>query len=165
MPSNFDRLQTFIRILTTYSNAYCYYWHHPKAGTWMGATPERLLSIRKNKLETISLAGTLPVTAEQSHPEWSSKELDEQLWVTEYIVDSLKGIGLEPQVGERINQRAGALWHLKNSIHAVLNEKTKLDEVVSQLHPTPAVCGTPKQKLKNLFWQMSITIGLFTQDI
>ena len=39
-----DPLRMFTNLLSLYTNAMVYYWHHPKAETWIGATPEQLFS-------------------------------------------------------------------------------------------------------------------------
>src|SRR5699024_8031411 len=42
------------------------------------------------------------------------------------------------------NVRAGNLWHLQNSIRAKIDSHKNLKEILEGLHPTPAVCGMPK---------------------
>ena len=47
------------KMLNNYKNAFVYLWFHPKVGLWMGATPERLISIDSQlNLKTMALAGT-----------------------------------------------------------------------------------------------------------
>ncbi len=48
----------FKRLLDKYPQAFVYVWHHPNVGTWLGATPETLLSLRGSNFETMALAGT-----------------------------------------------------------------------------------------------------------
>ncbi len=137
----------FLRALEAYPDAFCYLWYHPKVGMWVGATPERLLQIRGNRMKTTSLAGTLAVEPDKN-PDWSQKELEEQKMVTDYLLDQLKNEVSEVKVSETKSVRAGQLWHLKTDIHANLPLGANLRQVVSKIHPTPAVCGLPTQEAK-----------------
>ena len=48
----------FERLGECYPNAFVYLWYHPKVGMWAGATPETLVSVKRNTITTMSLAGT-----------------------------------------------------------------------------------------------------------
>ena len=138
-------LQAFQALTALYANAFVYCVFHPKIGCWLGATPERFVSLHQGSLHTMSLAGTLPYSSEE--PQWSSKELYEQALVTESIVnDLIKAFpNSSPQLGALENLRAGALYHLRTKIAL---HKTSIDLVkaVHTLHPTPAVGGLPKRE-------------------
>lgn len=134
-------LNLFQKLLGSYDNAFCYLWHHPKIGTWLGATPEILLKGENQRITTMSLAGT-QVYAEDDNPIWGTKELEEQQLVTNYISSSLKDKVTNLSISERETIRAGKLLHLRTKIMAQY-EKSRLLEIVNALHPTPAVCGLP----------------------
>lgn len=136
----------FQRLLLRCPNALCYVWYHPKIGLWAGATPEILLSIRNKRLTTMSLAGTQSYHG-NDNPIWQKKELEEQQMVTDYIWSALKGkvSGLRQMPRESI--RAGGLMHLRTKITANM-ESNGLESILKSLHPTPAVCGLPKQAAK-----------------
>ncbi|HSQ45716.1 MAG TPA: chorismate-binding protein, partial [Lutibacter sp.] len=51
-------VNTFKKMLKAYKNAFVYLWYHPEIGLWMGATPEKLLTVEKGKFTTMALAGT-----------------------------------------------------------------------------------------------------------
>ena len=55
---NLDALKLFQRLLKKYPNAYVYLLFHPMLGTWLGATPEVLLEVERNRFRTMALAGT-----------------------------------------------------------------------------------------------------------
>ena len=133
-------LKIFEKLISTYSDAFCYLWYHPKIGMWLGATPEILLRAENNSLTTMSLAGTQPF-AQNNYPEWGQKEQDEQLMVTNYISNILQGHVTKINVHEVEPIRAGSLWHLRTKITATFDNN--LDTVIKALHPTPAVCGIP----------------------
>lgn len=137
-------LQLFIKLLSTYTEAFCYMWYHPKVGLWLGATPEVLVSIRNNHIQTMSLAGTQRYSGDPK-PLWKKKEIKEQSLVTEYITNALKSLVTQLQISETESFQAGSLMHLRTKITGrlkVLDIKNLLDV----LHPTPAVGGMPKSK-------------------
>ena len=142
-----DEFILFQDLLDTYPNALKYLWFHPKVGMWIGATPETLLEVKKQSFSTTSLAGTLPVVERES-PVWTRKEIDEQQLVTDYIVDkvSKKLTNLETTTASTI--KAGKLWHLKSTITGSIKKEIGLDEIIQALHPTPAICGMPKEASK-----------------
>ena len=144
VPSPADRLESFFEMIRWYPDAFGYLWYHPEVGTWMGATPELLLRYHSGVAETIALAGTRPADPDQALPRWSSKEKHEQQLVTDYILARMQDSGLKPQKGEVQNIPAGKLWHLGTSVRTFIDPEM-VPELLSALHPTPAVCGLPKE--------------------
>ncbi len=141
-------IETFKLLLNSYKTAFVYCWYHPTIGLWLGATPETLLKVEGTRFETMSLAGT------QSYKgtldvEWEAKEIDEQQIVTNSIVSHLENTIESLQVGATKTVKAGNLVHLQTKVRGTLNsEKARLSNILKQLHPTPAVCGFPKEKAK-----------------
>lgn len=140
---NFSWSQTFEKMLYQYPTAFCYFWFHPKVGQWMGATPEKLLYAQGVTFKTMALAGT-QTYKEQGEVVWRAKEKKEQEFVTDFIVNQLKKKTSEVQVSEPYTSRAGNLIHLKTDIEGKLVTEANLKSVIDILHPTPAVCGLPK---------------------
>lgn len=139
----------FRRLLNAYPTAFAYCWYHPKVGLWLGATPETLLSINNRKLHTMALAGTQPFknTLDVS---WGAKEIQEQQFVTDAIVEKLNPILSDLEVTEPQTHRAGSLLHLKTDITAPFKStETSLKTIIEALHPTPAVCGLPRGEAKD----------------
>lgn len=139
-------LMLFQNLLDHYSTAFCYLWHHPKVGTWLGATPEILLKTENQQLTTMSLAGTQKYEENQL-PEWGKKEIDEQQLVTNYITDALKTSISNLNISTRESVKAGNLWHLRTKLTGTF-EKGNLEAIIQSLHPTPAVCGMPMDASK-----------------
>ena len=135
-------LQAFEFLLSQYPNALAYLWSHPELGCWMGASPELFLSVTEDELLTYSLAGTKPYVEGQM-PVWEPKETEEQEIVSRYILEKFSEIGLQAKATVAQSSRAGNLWHLRSEIK-VQGSCPDLDKVLRVLHPTPAVCGTPK---------------------
>ena len=146
--SNFDLVSIFEKLIQNYPTAFCYCWFHPKIGLWMGATPERLLKANTNTFYTMSLAGTQKLQGDEEVV-WEKKEMEEQQFVTDFILDNLKELTSEVSVSSPYTAQAGTLAHIKTDIEGVINDNSSLKEVVSVLHPTPAVCGLPKEVAKN----------------
>lgn len=138
-------IRVFKNLLNTYQTAFVYLWYHPKAGMWLGATPEKLLEMDGPIGKTMSLAGTQLYT---ENVIWESKEQEEQKFVTKYIGEALKGKVVNYTETDPYTVQAGTLAHIKTDIMFTLKREVSLSEVVRQLHPTPAVCGTPKEEAK-----------------
>ncbi|PQJ73691.1 hypothetical protein BTO14_04470 [Polaribacter butkevichii] len=143
--SEFDVLITFKKLLKTYANAFVYVWFHPKVGLWFGATPETLLTISDHNFTTMSLAGT-QVYVDTNEVIWKSKELEEQQLVTDFIQNQLEPITSNLKIDKTETVKAGNLLHLRSSVEGHLNKSSNLKELIRKLHPTPAVCGLPREK-------------------
>lgn len=133
----------FHRLVNTYANAFVYYWYHPKTGQWLGASPERLVSLENREFLTVALAGTLPSGGRES--DWTEKEKHEQQIVVDAIVAGLdqSGTAQNIHIGKRSTVQAGLLYHLQTPIYAEIKAENLLP-LVQYLHPTPAVGGLPK---------------------
>lgn len=139
----------FNRFLQKYPTAFVYWWYHPKVGMWMGATPEQLVKIDGLKLQTVALAGTMVNNAATDRELiWGTKEKNEQKIVTEFIVDTLKKFTSNIQQSQPYTFKAGALLHIKTDVEALLRDENDAFHVVQALHPTPALCGYPKNAAK-----------------
>ncbi len=141
--AHFDLVATFQKLVQQYRSAFVYCFHHPKIGTWLGASPEQLLKANADSFETMALAGTQKDTGEETVI-WQQKEQEEQQFVTDYIVSKLKAVSAEIQVSEAYSVKAGSLWHIKTDISGEFGQELDLKKAIQLLHPTPAVCGVPK---------------------
>ena len=141
---DFDMLETFQKLVQLYPSAFVYCFYHPKIGNWIGASPEQLLKVTENNFETISLAGTQKDNG-SSQIVWGVKEKEEQQFVTDYLVERLKNVASDVKFTEPYSIKAGSIWHIKTDVSGVLNSDSSLSNVVQLLHPTPAVCGLPKE--------------------
>ncbi|SDS48487.1 isochorismate synthase [Formosa sp. Hel1_31_208] len=134
-------IELFESLLQTYPSAFVYLWYHPGIGLWLGATPEILLSVEGQRFNTMALAGTQPY-ANSKHVSWDAKNIEEQRLVTHYITETLKPYTDRIDTGEVQTAKAGQLLHLKTKISGVF-QPGALKDVITHLHPTPAVCGMP----------------------
>ncbi|MFD1096388.1 chorismate-binding protein [Salegentibacter chungangensis] len=138
-------IEIFTRLLKKYENAFVYLWFHPKTGLWLGATPETLLNVERTKFKTMALAGTQKFKGELE-VDWGQKEKEEQQLVTDFILENLKDIATgEITAKGPYTSRAGNLLHIRTDISGYLAGNAGLKELINALHPTPAVCGLPKE--------------------
>ena len=104
-------------------------------------------------MTTMSLAGTQKFKPGVK-PKWTTKELEEQELFTAYIVKTLKSKLKKLEMSSTESVKAGMLWHLKTTIAGVLDSSNSLKQIVEDLHPTPAVCGLPKDMAQDFILRM-----------
>lgn len=122
----------------------------PQSGMWLTATPEILLAGRGSQWQTIALAGTMPYADDLR---WNDKNIQEQRYVATYITQQLEQFtGDTTEEGPR-TARAGHLAHLRSDFHFTLPEDAPIGDLLQALHPTPAVCGLPKEKARQFILQ------------
>jgi isochorismate synthase len=137
----------FNKLCQKYENAFVYIFN---AGShlWIGATPEPLLKANNGTMHTVSLAGTRSFSEDNLNiGAWNSKERLEQEYVTRYITNVLSKFNLlNVKLDGPYTKRAGNLLHLRTDFSFRSEElKDKLGQFLSELHPTPAVCGMPRK--------------------
>jgi menaquinone-specific isochorismate synthase len=119
---------------------------------FIGASPERLVSIQNRQLVTDALAGSAPRGKSTSEDvQWANillknrKEKREHQAVSDFILERLKDMGLKPyQLPLQLLQLSN-IQHLWTPIYAHLPKGIDPLDIVAQLHPTPAVAGVPNK--------------------
>ncbi|QQR85427.1 MAG: chorismate-binding protein [Flavobacteriales bacterium] len=119
----------------------------PEHGTWLGASPERLINVSQDRIRVDSLAGTVPVrTFNDEVGAWGSKEREEQAMVTAGVVGAFRATGYTDVNTNGPNVvTAGPVAHLLTTVSAPVGDRSPAS-LVRELHPTPAVCGTPRSE-------------------
>ncbi|WP_372774006.1 chorismate-binding protein [Mangrovibacterium sp.] len=137
----------YVRLRKQTPNAMVYLVNLPKAGLWMGATPEVLLQSKGKALETVSLAGTQS-RRDDSDYSWQTKDIEEQAFVSRYMLDLFFKFKIHPYTTQGPETlESGRVAHLKTSFtFAAKKVDAQLGNFIAELHPTPAVCGLPKSK-------------------
>ncbi len=126
--------------------------------TLVGASPETLVRRVGDTVEALPLAGSAGRAADPvedarrgAHLLGSTKDRDEHAVVIEAIAAALDPLcsSLEIPDGPEL-LRTRAMWHLATRIRGRLTDRaiTSLD-LAAALHPTPAVCGTPRDHARN----------------
>ena len=144
----FELFKVFQKLLEYYPTAFAYCFYHPQIGLWLGAFSEQLLAVKELKFQTMSVAGT-QLHEENSTVDWKEKEIEEQRLVTDFIQSNLSKFSTELTISKPYTLRAGNVVHIKTDIKGVFKTSIHLKEVLSELHPTPAVCGFPKEVAKD----------------
>lgn len=140
-----DAAALFDSACEKYPDAYIFFFSTRDAGTWFGASPEKLLSLKGDTVETIALAGTLPADADDN---WTDKEYDEQGMISFFIEQAFANHGFK-HVQEKGPETlvAGNIKHLCTQFTAKAPSshlESKLHKFLGELNPTPAVCGLPQ---------------------
>jgi len=132
-----------------------------KNQVWLGASPEILVSQDENGMfKTVSLAGTQSAFDKDGNEVrpidalWSHKEIEEQAFVGRYIINCLKKIRVREFLEEGPKTiKAGNLLHL-NTSYTIDTKEINFGNLSSimldLLHPTPAVCGMPKEAAEDI---------------
>ena len=134
-------LPTLLKNLSAaYPTAFTYLFDF-QGDVWCGSFSEILgIYDQQNRiLATMSLAGTVAVDEA-----WTHKEYAEQQAVTDYIQKILLQYTGELQISGPADHISGNIKHLRTDIQCTLEQKD-LESVIARLHPTPAVCGVPKE--------------------
>ena len=150
LPDTFDIIHAFQKLCTAYPEALISFISIPGVGSWLGASPEVLVSVNdKTIFKTVALAGTLPYQPGLNIKSvaWTQKEIEEQALVERYVISCFKKIRLREydEHGPR-TVVAGNLMHLKSEFEVDIKATNfpQLGSVMLQLlHPTAAVCGMP----------------------
>ncbi len=121
--------------------------------SFIGASPERLLSIQNRRFLTDALAGSAPrgrtaieddTLGDQLYR--SDKERHEHQVVVDFITQRLVNVGLTPRFTATPTLRKLAnIQHLHTPIQAILPPSLHPLALVAELHPTPAVAGRPRE--------------------
>lgn len=136
-------LQLFQRACERYPRMMICLVYTPQSGLWLAATPEILLAGKDHRWQTIALAGTMKYEEELR---WSDKNIQEQRYVATYITRQLEQFTHDfTEEGPR-TARAGHLAHLRSDFLFSLPDESVVGDLLQALHPTPAVCGLPKQE-------------------
>lgn len=135
-------LDLFCRASERYPRMFISLVHTPESGMWLAATPEVLLAGTAGEWQTVALAGTMPFSEEVL---WSDKNIQEQRYVATYVTGQLETFTARFTEDGPHTVRAGHLAHLRSDFRFTLSPHKRVGEVLQALHPTPAVCGLPKQ--------------------
>ena len=127
----------------------------PGQGAWLVGTPETLLSVRNDQLETMALAGTQWADTDGAEKEidlravtWPDKIIEEQALVCQYIRQVFENSGVKDyrELGPQ-TVRAANLVHLRSEFAVDISghDASLPAAILNAIQPTSAVCGLPKQ--------------------
>ena len=146
-------LDTLNRLRERFAGCFTFSFSGDTASSFIGATPERLLQIRHGRLLTEAIAGSAPrgqtASEDAKHARAlleSVKDLREHICVRDSILRRLEKVGVEgkaeanPQLLLLAN-----VQHLRTRIEAEVGEAVHLLDILPEMHPTPAVGGSPRE--------------------
>ncbi len=122
--------------------------------SFVGATPERLVSLRQATVTADALAGTAWVGGDTGSPASldlsDSKNRREHQLVANDVRAALAAVGvaLDPQPAPTIRQ-LGSIRHLQTTIGGRLPGGGGFFDLLSAVHPTPAVGGLPRDRARH----------------
>lgn len=122
--------------------------HH----SFFGATPELLIGLNGRSLETMALAGSIQrggdVVEDEQYAQMllnSAKDRYEHELVAQALRQKLEPLSQQLEMSQtpQIYQLSN-IQHLYTPVTATLNEPQTVFSLLEQLHPTPALGGTPR---------------------
>jgi menaquinone-specific isochorismate synthase len=127
----------------------------------VGATPELLVRLSKSLVTSRVLAGTIRKTGDEDRDltlaaslAKSSKDLEEHEYAVRSVADALAPFCSSTNVPDSpFVLHLSNVMHLATDVTGVLNDSAKPTDIftlISKLHPSAAVCGTPTKKASEL---------------
>jgi menaquinone-specific isochorismate synthase len=127
----------------------------------VGATPELLVRLSKSLVTSRVLAGTIRKTGDEDRDltlaaslAKSSKDLEEHEYAVRSVADALAPFCSSTNVPDSpFVLHLSNVMHLATDVTGVLNDSAKPTDIftlISELHPSAAVCGTPTKKASEL---------------
>lgn len=150
--SNIDAEATFRSLCDNFPDAFVFLFSTTFTGTWIGASPELLLEVDGQDIKTMALAGT---RRSGDMEEWDEKNIEEQRMVTDFITEILSHFSGKVEQEKTFTKKAGSIEHICTPLRASLaigdqesrdDRDEKVKEILCQLSPTPAVCGSDREK-------------------
>lgn len=140
------------KLLDTQPNSYIFAFDHGE-DCFVGATPERLVKVEKEKMLSTCLAGTSPRGKTSEEDEELSrrflhdeKNLQEHDFVVQMIRQGIEKYCVNIDIPKKpVVYKLKNLQHLYTPVKATLKNDATIFDIVKQLHPTPALGGTPTE--------------------
>ncbi len=131
-------------------------------GSFIAATPERLVKVHDGRLVSEAIAGSTPRSNDAREDARlgagllaSEKNLREHQAVIDSIRQRLESLGLAVDVGARPRLlKLHNVQHLRTPIEAALPQGIHLLDAAAVLHPTPAVGGRPRERALEIIPQL-----------
>jgi menaquinone-specific isochorismate synthase len=147
---NFNLINSLNNLRKNHPDCYIFSVGNQQEEYFIGASPERLLSIQDHQLVTDALAGSAP-RGKTEYEDYSlgdnllnsEKEKREHQVVSDFIFEQLLNLNLQPKRASLQLLKLSNIQHLWTPIYTQLKYKINPLVIISKLHPTPAVAGIP----------------------
>lgn len=121
--------------------------------SFLGATPERLFYRKGNEITAEAIAGTRPCSSPENELLTSEKDQREIAFVQTHLQEKLKPFCTRIALSPLSLHKTQNVQHLYSQVTGTLN--TICDEtLIDTLHPTPALCGTPKAAARHWIYKL-----------
>jgi menaquinone-specific isochorismate synthase len=147
---NFNVIKSLENLRNNYPDCYIFAVNNKDQEHFIGASPERLLSIKNNQIISDALAGSAPRGKNQEDDQKigenllnSEKEKREHQIVSDFIFEQLLTMNLQPKKAPLQLLKLSNIQHLWTPISAKIINNINLFEIINKLHPTPAMAGEP----------------------
>ena len=141
-----DLIKILKRLKTSQPNTCRYVWKRNDKDIIFGASPERLFSFNKPNLILEALAGTASSKKNKDSLLKSVKDLKEHNYVIEYLIKCLQVLDIDNYKKSDLKVNSfGDISHLQTLIYSKVENLCPF-ELLRILHPSPAVCGSPKKE-------------------
>ena len=151
-PAPFRLIESLHNLRQLHPDCYIFSTSNGQGQNFIGASPERLISIQNKQLVTDALAGSAPRGQTTSEDVQlanlllkSRKEKREHQAVSDFLLKRLRQLDLKPQQLPLQLLQLSNIQHLWTPIYAHLPNDIDPLEIVAHLHPTPAVAGVPTE--------------------
>ena len=132
-------------------NCCTYVWKRSNKDITFGTSPEKLFSFKNRILTLEAIAGTTKSNKNMNSLLKSSKNIREHNFVIDYLIECLELLRFSNYERDKLKVISfGEIAHLCTLVRVNI-EKICPFKLLDVLHPSPAVCGTPKEEaLKNI---------------
>jgi len=155
-PRAWDVVRVFTALRGAYPSCFRYLFWADSGSVFLGASPERLVSLRGGRVRADAVAGTARLDDSDGGDAARAllddpKERREHEVVAREILAALRAVcpdAAAPREPELLRLRR--LAHLRTPVTATAGPGIHVLDLVSRLHPTPAVAGTPRDEALKL---------------
>jgi menaquinone-specific isochorismate synthase len=144
LKNKLDLVEILRRLKKNQPNTCRYVWKRNSKDILFGASPEKLFSFTKPNLTLEALAGTISTNSNFEELLQSTKDLKEHNYVIQYLIKCLEVTKITNFKKSDIKVNSfGDIAHLQTLIFSKVENICPF-ELLKNLHPSPAVCGYPK---------------------
>jgi menaquinone-specific isochorismate synthase len=138
MDHNLSAVNFIKHLNKEHANCFNFFICFDKQTTFIGSTPERLISLHNKSYVIDAIAGS----ASDKGDLQNTKEIDEHNYVVEHVKNKMNAISTKITIPQRPKTlMLRYINHLHTRIFGILQKKIHILEVITTLYPTPALLG------------------------
>lgn len=147
--NEYNQVNILSNLIALNGKAYIYSYKNGDK-TFMGASPENLLSFKDDTVSIDALAGTAPKKSNYSSLLSDTKNINEHNYVKTFVAENLAKYTTEISSSDEPQLKIlNDLVHLHTPFTAKMNDRNQFFSLLNDVFPTPAVCGYPKDSAYN----------------